>query len=172
MLRARGTEVKLVCTGQPNPRDRLVRDHARARGIENLVDFRGFVHDDQLALLYAGARCLVFPSLFEGFGFPVLEAFAAGLPVACADATSLPELTGDAAVLFEPTDVDSIADALERVWSDDELRATLAARGHSRAAAYSWDHLARSCRALYRAAAQQDLAPDDDALLAAAGVTT
>ena len=135
------------------------------------MDFRGFVDDDQLALLYAGARCLVFPSLFEGFGFPVLEAFAAGLPVACADATSLPELTGDAAVLFDPTDVDSIAHALEQVWSDDELRATLATRGHIRAATYSWDQLARSCRALYRAAARQDLAPDDVVLLAAAGVT-
>ena len=118
-----------------------------------------------------GARCLVFPSLFEGFGFPVLEAFGAGVPVACADATSLPELAGEAAVLFDPTDVDAIAAGLEQVWSDDELRRVLVDRGHVRAEAYSWDRLARSCRALYRAAAGHELDATDATLLAAAGVT-
>jgi glycosyltransferase involved in cell wall biosynthesis len=169
-LRARGTEVKVVCTGQPNARDRTVRDHARARGVEHLIEFRGYVSEDQLACLYEGARCLVFPSLFEGFGFPVLEAFAAGVPVACAEATSLPELAGDAAVFFDPTEVDAIAGGLERVWVDEPLRQVLVERGRVRAQGYSWDGLARSCRALYRAAAGHELGDDDAALLSAAGI--
>ncbi len=169
-LQARGTQVRVVCTGQPNARDRTVRDHARARGVEHLIEFRGYVTEDELARLYAGARCLVFPSLFEGFGFPVLEAFNAGVPVACSDTTSLPELVGDAAVLFDPKEVDSIAGGLEKVWLDEELRAALVKRGYERAAAYSWDRLAHSCRALYRAAGGQDLDATDAALLTAAGV--
>jgi len=171
-LRGRGTEVRIVCTGQPNAHDREVRAHARSRGVEHLLEFRGYVPDDELARLYADARCLVFPSLFEGFGFPVLEALNGGVPVACSGTTSLPELVGDAAVLFDPNDVDSIAGGLEKVWSDESLRAELVQRGRIRAAAYSWDRLARSCRALYRAAAGHRLDATDATLLAAAGATT
>ena len=170
VLRARGTVVRLVCPGQPNARDDVVREHARSRGVADLFELHGYVSDNALADLYAGARCLVFPSLFEGFGFPVLEAFAAGVPVACADATSLPELARGAAVLFDPTDVDAIADAIERVWTDEALRADLVAKARVRAERYSWDHLARSCRALYRAAAETDLTAEDSALLTKAGV--
>ena len=114
----------------------------------------------------------MFPSLFEGFGFPVLEAFTAGLPVTCSSTTSLPELAGDAAVLFDPTDVEAMAAAIERIWTDDALRADLVVRGHARAATYTWDHLARSCRALYRAAARQSVDASDAMLLAAAGVSS
>jgi glycosyltransferase involved in cell wall biosynthesis len=78
---------------------------------------------------------------------------------------------GDAAAQFDPTDVESIAQALREVWTDEALRAALTARGHERAQAFSWDRFARSCRALYRAAAQAPLGTDDRALLAAAGVT-
>jgi len=171
IMRGRGTEVRLICPGQPNARDTEVRAHAASRGVRDLVEFPGHVTDAELAGLYAGARCLVFPSLFEGFGFPVLEAFVAGAPVACASTTSLPELAGDAAVLFDPIDVESMADAITRVWEDDGLRAALIERGHVRASLYSWDHLARSCRALYLAAAGLDLEPDDETLLVCAGVS-
>ena len=153
LLRGRGTEIPLVCPGQPNRRDAIVRAHAHARGVHDLVQFPGYLDSQALEDVYANARSLVFPSLFEGFGFPVLEAFAAGLPVTCSSTTSLPELAGDAAVLFDPTDVEAMADAIERVWTDDRLRGYLVVRGHARATTYSWDHLARSCRALYRAAA-------------------
>lgn len=170
ILRSRGTDVTVVCPGQPNVRDREVKRHARVRGVTDLVRFPGFVSPEELAVLFSTARCLLFPSLFEGFGFPVLEAFVAGLPVACSNTTSLPEVAGDAAVLFDPTDVEAIADAIERMWTDDSLRATLAERGIVRAQLYTWDNLARSCRALYRAAAEVTLTAEDTELLGAAGV--
>ncbi len=171
LLRDRGVDVRLVCPGPPNPNQSEVRRRVDELGLGWFVQFPGFVSDAQLAGLFQQARCLVFPSLFEGFGFPVLEAFAAGLPVTCSSTTSLPELTADAAVLFDPTDVEAMADAIERVWTDEGLRTRLIARGRERAAAYSWDHLARSCRALYRAAAGESLGPGDDDLLKAAGVS-
>jgi glycosyltransferase involved in cell wall biosynthesis len=171
LLKARGTEVPVVFSGPPNPHDQAVRQRSHDLGLDRLVRFRGYVTDAQLALLYQQARCLVFPSLFEGFGFPVLEAFTAGLPVTCSSTTSLPELAGDAAVLFDPTDVEAMADAIERVWTDEGLRAQLVARGHVRAALYSWDRLARSCRALYRLAAGMPLGVGDEELLEAAGVS-
>jgi glycosyltransferase involved in cell wall biosynthesis len=171
ILRSRGTDVTLVCPGQPNVRDREVSRHAQLRGVKDLIQFPGFVSAEQLADLFSAARCLVFPSLFEGFGFPVLEAFVAGVPVACSNTTSLPEVAGDAAVLFDPTDAEAIADAVGRLWTDDSLRATLAERGTARAQLYTWDNLARSCRALYRAAAGQTLDPTDVLLLGAADVS-
>ncbi len=171
LLKDRGTEVPVVCSGPPNPHEQAVRQRAHDLGLDSLVRFPGYLTDAELATRYQQARCLVFPSLFEGFGFPVLEAFNAGLPVTCSSTTSLPELAGDAAALFDPTDVEAMADAIERVWSDEDLRAQLVARGHERAALYSWDRLARSCRALYRAAAGESLGPGDDDLLKAAGVS-
>ena len=172
LLKARGTEVPVVCPGPPNPHQREVERRAHDLGLDSVVRFPGYVTDRELAALYQQARCLVFPSLFEGFGFPVLEAFAAGLPVTCSSTTSLPELAGDAAVLFDPTDVEAMAAAIERIWTDDALRADLVVRGHQRAATYTWDHLARSCRALYRAAARQSVDATDAMLLAAAGVSS
>jgi glycosyltransferase involved in cell wall biosynthesis len=171
LLRDRGVDVRLVCPGPANPNQGEVRRRVAELGLGSSVQFPGFVSDTQLANLFQQARCLAFPSLFEGFGFPVLEAFSAGLPVTCSSTTSLPELAADAAVLFDPTDVEAMADAIERVWTDDGLRAQLIARGHERARSYSWDHLARSCRALYRAAAGESLGPGDDDLLKAAGVS-
>ncbi len=129
LLRDRGVVVPVVCPGQPNPRLRQVRRHAAKVGVDGLVTFPGYLSDAQLAGLYERARCLVFPSLFEGFGFPVLEAFVAALPVACASATSLEELAGPAAVQFDGTVVEAIAEALREVWADDGRRAELVAHG-------------------------------------------
>jgi glycosyltransferase involved in cell wall biosynthesis len=171
VLKGRGTEVTVVCPGPRNPHEQEVRRRTHDLGLDSLVRFPGYLTDGELAKLYQQARLLLFPSLFEGFGFPVLEAFTAGLPVTCSSTTSLPELAADAALLFDPTDVEAMAEAIERVWTDDGLRAQLVERGHTRAASHSWDHLARSCRALYRAAARQTLNATDVTLLAAAGVS-
>ncbi|HMK12459.1 MAG TPA: glycosyltransferase family 1 protein, partial [Acidimicrobiales bacterium] len=171
LLRDRGTTVPVVCPGQPNLRLREVRRHAAGIGVDHLVTFPGHVSDAQLAGLYERARCLVFPSLFEGFGFPVLEAFMAGLPVACASATSLAELAGPAAIQFDATSTESIAAALHEVWEDDARRDELVSLGRARASRYTWEHLARSCRALYRAAAALPLEASDRTLLEAAGAS-
>ena len=99
-----------------------------------------------LPALYAGARALVFPSLDEGFGLPVVEAFACGTPVLASTAGALPETAGGAALLVDPEDVDAIADGVRRLLEDGALRADLAARGRARAASLTWEACARATR--------------------------
>lgn len=101
------------------------------------------IDDETLATLYSGAAAFVFPSIYEGFGLPVLEAMAAGTPVVTSNVTSLPEIAGDAAVLMNPYDVGAIADAIDAVLSDEVLRDDLRRRGFARAAQFSWDATAR-----------------------------
>ncbi|MBM3135601.1 MAG: glycosyltransferase family 4 protein, partial [Chloroflexi bacterium] len=96
------------------------------------------------------ASVFVFPSLYEGFGLPPLEAMACGTPVVCSNASSLPEVCGEAALLVEPMDVQGLAQAMERVLSDEPLRATLRARGLAQAAKFSWERAARETLAVYR----------------------
>jgi alpha-1,3-rhamnosyl/mannosyltransferase len=102
---------------------------------------------DELVRLYQGASALAFPSLYEGFGMPVLEAMACGCPVACSNVTSLPEVAGDAARLFDPRNVDDMTAALEGVLEHPE---TWIARGLERARAFTWDACARAHDAVYR----------------------
>jgi glycosyltransferase involved in cell wall biosynthesis len=118
-------------------------------GLANRVRFLGFVPDEDLAVLYRLARASVYPSLFEGFGLPVLEAMASGCPVVTSDRSSLPEVAGDAAVLVDPTDIDAIADGIRRVWQDEPLRRELTWRGLRRAARFTWDSAARETVRVY-----------------------
>jgi glycosyltransferase involved in cell wall biosynthesis len=119
--------------------------------------------DAELADLYAGARALVYPSKYEGFGFPPVEAMAAGCPVACARAGSLPEVVGDAALLFDPEDVDDIAGALDRVVADDGLRSRLVDAGTARAAQFTWERAGQEAVDGYRRLADLVAAPTDPA---------
>jgi glycosyltransferase involved in cell wall biosynthesis len=109
----------------------------------------GYVGERLRSDLLAGARALVFPSLYEGFGHPPLEAMGAGLPVVTATTGALPEAVGDAALLVDPLDVDALADALERILGDDTLRAELVVRGRERVARYTWSECCGQFRALY-----------------------
>lgn len=118
-------------------------------GLGDHVRFLGFVPDRHLAALYRIAVASVYPSLFEGFGLPVLEAMASGCPVVTSDRSSLPEVAGDAAILVDPTCVDSIADGVRQVWESDELRRDLTARGLRRAAGFTWEAAARETIRLY-----------------------
>jgi glycosyltransferase involved in cell wall biosynthesis len=110
----------------------------------------GYISDGELVRLYSGAACFVFPSLSEGFGFPVLEAMACGAPVVATDRTSVPELVGDAGVLVDPQSPEQIADGLARVLEDRELAAELRRRGLKRAALYTWPSCAEATVAVYR----------------------
>ena len=112
---------------------------ARSLGLEERVTFTGFVPDDDLVLLYNAATMLVLPSKGEGFGLPVVEAMACGLPVAASDRNSLPEVLGGAGLLFDPDSDEAIAASIIRLLRDAKLRADLRARGLVRARAYSWD---------------------------------
>jgi len=114
------------------------------------VLFPGFVPDEDLPAVYAGAQVLAMPSLYEGFGLPVLEAMACATPVACSNSSSLPEIAGDAALLFDPTEVDGIRDALRRILRDADVRAQLRDAGLRRAGQFSWDRAAQETLALYQ----------------------
>ncbi|HEY6001545.1 MAG TPA: glycosyltransferase family 1 protein [Anaeromyxobacter sp.] len=164
MARRRGEAVEVVCPGQQNDFYPVIERRMKSRGARG-VRFVGYVSPLEIRCLYRLARFLVFPTLFEGGGMPVFEAFAAGLPVACSNVTCLPSQAGDAALLFDPRDAGAMANALIRLWRDAELRAELARRGSERVRRFSWDRTARTYRALYREVAGAPLGSDDAALL-------
>jgi glycosyltransferase involved in cell wall biosynthesis len=162
-----GTAIPLVCSGaEPQAFDQ-VRARARDLGLADAISLPGFVKPIELRGLYELATALVFPSQFEGWGLPVCEAFSAGLPVASSSATGLPDLVGDAGLIFDPDSTEQIADAVQRLWSDEDLRRTLAERGRERDELFSWDRTARLFRAHYRRIGGRSLAEEDRILLAA-----
>jgi glycosyltransferase involved in cell wall biosynthesis len=127
--------------------------------VKHAVIFPGFVPDADLPAVYAGAQALAFPSEFEGFGLPVLEAMACGAPVVCSNTSSLPEVAGAAALLVDPADTDAITAALRRVASDADLAADLARRGVAQAARFSWQRAAAETLAVYQRVASLPTAP-------------
>jgi glycosyltransferase involved in cell wall biosynthesis len=138
LLRRSRPELRLVLTGSGHG----------GKHVPDGVEVRGRVRAEELAELYRTAACLVFPSLYEGFGYPPLEAMACGCPVACSDVCSLPELAGDTAVLFDPTSAEAIAGGVERALADQGL--DLSVGGLARATLFSWDASARAHEAVYR----------------------
>jgi len=120
-----------------------------ALGLGHRVRFPGYVAKDDLPGLYAGARVVAYPSRYEGFGLPVLEAMRCGAPVVTTNVSSMPEVAGDAAVLVDPDDVAGLAEALVRVANDRALARELARRGRDRAGRFSWERCARETLAVY-----------------------
>jgi glycosyltransferase involved in cell wall biosynthesis len=121
--------------------------------IRRRIVLTGYVSDATKAALLGGAEALAYPSLYEGFGLPVLEAMAIGTPVLASNVSALPELVGDAGLLVDPTDAAAIAAGLESLLSDPDLRARLSARGRVRAGEFTWDVTARRTSEVLRAAA-------------------
>jgi glycosyltransferase involved in cell wall biosynthesis len=142
----------LVIPGYPTTHEGELRTRASALGVQEDVRLPGWVSGAELEGLWAITRAFVFPSLYEGFGLPVLEAMARGVPVACSNAASLPEVAGDAALLFDPCDERAMADALRRVLDDSSLREMLRARGLARAARFTWERTAAATLSSYQAA--------------------
>ena len=142
----------LVLPGYPTPHEEELKEEARSLGIERDTRFLGWVSPGELEGLYAAATAFVFPSLYEGFGLPVLEAMARGVPVATSSRGSLAEVAGDAALLFDPDDERSIADAVERLLGDSELAAGLRSAGLERAGQFSWEEAAEGTVQSYRRA--------------------
>jgi glycosyltransferase involved in cell wall biosynthesis len=116
------------------------------------VIFTGHIPDADLSTIYSGAVAFVYPSLYEGFGLPPLEAMQCGVPVITSNTTSLPEVVGDAAITVDPSDGDALCDAILRVLSDTQLRADLSRKGLARAQDFSWARCAGQTVELYRTA--------------------
>jgi glycosyltransferase involved in cell wall biosynthesis len=151
----RPAHAALLIGGAWDRRFPAARQYAQTHAGETDVRFIGPVAERDLAALYSGALMFVYPSECEGFGLPVIEAMACGVPVACSTAASLVELAGDAALSFAPHDVDAMAATIGRLLGDGDLRGALAQRGRQRAAQFSWDNTARLTLAAYRCAAKQ-----------------
>jgi glycosyltransferase involved in cell wall biosynthesis len=142
----------LVLPGYPTAHEDELREHAIALGIANDVRFLGWVDPAELEGLYAIASCFVFPSLMEGFGLPVLEAMARGLPVACSGRGSLAEVAGDAALQFDPEDERRIAVAMEQLLDNRLLAERMRRAGRERATRFTWSATARGTLSCYQRA--------------------
>jgi len=149
-----GLRHDLVLAGSDWSGAAAVHAAAAASSATKSIRLLGFVPETDLPDLYGAADGMIFPSLFEGFGLPLLEAMASGIPVATSNSSSLPEVAGDAALLFDPCDIDAMAESLARVALDEGLRGILATRGLSRAAQYSWEKTAASTWQVLRSVAR------------------
>ena len=141
--------VKLLIIGDEISKYATLRRAVHKYKLHKHVRFFGFVQDKTLAVLYRLARVFVFPSLYEGFGLPPLEAMASGTPVITSDVSSLPEVVGDAALLIDPLDPAAIAEAMRRVLMDSDLHEDLRQKGFKRVREFSWDRSIRRVREIY-----------------------
>jgi glycosyltransferase involved in cell wall biosynthesis len=146
------TPVTLVIAGKRGWLTEQIELRAAERGIVKRVRFTGYVAADDLPALLSGAVAFLLPSLYEGFGLPVLEAQACGTPVLTSTTSSLPEVAGDAAVLVDPADTAAIREGIARLLEDVELREQLRARGLARVAGWTWERTARQTLATFKAA--------------------
>lgn len=162
-----GLRIPVVLSGGQSAFFATIQRHITKLRLGEQVTCVGFVSPLELASLYRLSQGMVFPSKFEGWGLPVLEAFTAGVPVACANMSPLAELVKNAALLFDPHDTAQIAHAAAQLWTDADLRSTLIAHGHQRAQLFTWDHTARLFRAHYRRLLKRPLTREDIGLLAA-----
>jgi glycosyltransferase involved in cell wall biosynthesis len=149
-------DLRLVLIGDTISQHPAVRQAVMKSRVEPLVRFLGFVPFETLRCFYESAAAFVFPSRYEGFGLPPLEAMACGTPVITSNVSSLPEVVGDAAVLINPENVFDIARGIREVLLDETLRAELVRRGHAQAARFSWERTAREALEIYREAAARE----------------
>ncbi len=159
LVRRRGLgNLKLVLIGDEISRYAALRRAVHRHQLHPYVRFIGFMPEETLAVMYRLAAVFVFPSLYEGFGLPPLEAMASGTPVVTSNVSALPEVAGDAALLVDPYDPVAIADAIHDVLTNDALRSRLCHKGQQRASQFSWEASARRVRDIYRQVAQPRVA--------------
>jgi glycosyltransferase involved in cell wall biosynthesis len=150
LLLRKTSDIELVIAGGRGWLYQEIFDTVDRLGIGDRVKFLGFVRDEDLPALYNAAEVFALPSLYEGFGLPVLEALACGTPVVTSDVSSLPEVAGDAALLVSPRDVEGISRTLHRALIDQELRATLRERGLIQAQQFTWQRAAETVLDIYQ----------------------
>jgi glycosyltransferase involved in cell wall biosynthesis len=142
-------EAVLVLPGSSTDHEQELRDLAAELEVSSRVRFLDWVSEDELEALYRAATCVVLPSLVEGFGLPVLEAMARGVPVGCSDRSALVEVAGDAALLFDPLNQHAVTETIRRLLRDERLRTELAERGRERVRLFSWRQTAEKTLACY-----------------------
>ena len=148
---------KLVLAGRKGWLYNSIFDLVSRLNLANDVIFTGYVDDEDVAVLMRGALSFVFPSLYEGFGMPVLEAMACGTPVLTSNTSSLPEVAGDAAILVDPFSVREISEGLAKLYNDGRLRAELSKKGRERAKLFSWEHSAEILMKAYEKLTRSDV---------------
>jgi alpha-1,3-rhamnosyl/mannosyltransferase len=139
----------LVLVGYSGWRSEKLHARIEAAVAEGWAHYLGFVDAEELPLIFAGARLFVFPSLYEGFGLPVLEAMASGIPVVCSNSSTLPEVAGDAAAMCAPQDVDALCQLIEAGLEDETWRSKAKSRGLLQAGIFSWQRCAEETVAVY-----------------------
>lgn len=150
-LRSQHYDIDLVIAGGRGWLEDPIYDTLNRLNMQDHVHFTGFVDDSDLPALYSEATCVAFPSLYEGFGFPVLEAMACGTPVVTSNVSSLPEVAGDAALMVDAYDTEALTAALQQLMNDTELRRELTAKGFIQAKRFSWLDSARHLKEIYDA---------------------
>jgi glycosyltransferase involved in cell wall biosynthesis len=161
-----GLEVSLVCTGRPyKPFHPQLVQAVKTYGLQNNVQFLGKVSEQLLSVCYQRATFVIFPSLLEGHSQSLLESLYHHKPIIAAQQSSVPETVGRAGVFFDATDVDSIAAAIRRAWTDDSFLADLAAKTEGSFDRYRWDRALVTLTACYRHAAGRPLSPAERAAL-------
>jgi glycosyltransferase involved in cell wall biosynthesis len=148
-LREQGYDLSLVIAGGRGWLEDPIFETIISTNMQDYVHMIGFADDSDLPALYRAACCLAFPSLYEGFGFPILEAMASGTPVVTSNVSSLPEVAGDAALMVDPYDIDAITDSIRRLVEDATLRSHLIQTGMERVKSFTWENSARQLRQIY-----------------------
>ena len=156
-VRRRAPHLTLVLAGTVEPPSPPIEIEINRKGLAGAVRVAGYIRPGDLPVLYSGAAAVVYPSLYEGFGLPVLEAMACGIPVLASSTSCFPEVAGDAALLVDPHSTEAIADGLWSILSDTVLRESLTRKGLARAASFSWDLAARATLKVYREALAEPL---------------
>lgn len=146
-------EVRLIFSGPADTKTLALVSKLR---LDERVVFFGPISEEDLPRVYRGAVALVFPSLFEGFGLPPLEAMACGTPVIASNTSSIPEVIGDAGIMVDPYDLEALANAMERTFYDEDLRLDMSARGLARARLFSWQHTAGKILAILREVVERE----------------
>lgn len=156
LLDALGPNTQLAITGRPNPNYPEVPDTLQTLGLSVDAVLTGLVSEEELRSLYQHALAYVFPSFYEGFGFPPLEAMASGVPVAASNTSSIPEICGEGnALYFDPRNPDEIREAMRKLATDPELRKTLSERGREHARRFDWGQMAKATLDVYDEAVKQ-----------------
>jgi len=149
---AHGIDIQCVLTGQEVDNGYPLKDKIAEYGLNGQVKLLGYVTNEEIRALFHRAAMLCFPSLFEGFGMPLVDAMAAGCPIACSNASSIPEVVGDAAVMFDPNNVEDIADKILSLWSNERMREDLVAAGRERVSVFTASNMARVHLEAFKAA--------------------